>query len=45
MVLFIDVLLCWLALLVIRTAENSVDKTWGKLKQEFQTLTAGAHRT
>ncbi len=39
------VLLCWLALLLIRTAENSVDKTWGKLKQEFQTLTAGAHRT
>ena len=39
------VLLCWLALLIIRMAENETRKTWYQIKQILSTLTVGIHRT
>jgi hypothetical protein len=39
------VLLCWLALLIIRVIENETRDTWGNLKQDLWTLMAGQHRT
>ncbi len=39
------VLLCWLALLLIRVIENETNDTWGNLKQTLHALMAGQHRT
>jgi hypothetical protein len=39
------VLLCWLALLLIRVIENETNDTWGNLKQTLHGLMAGQHRT
>jgi len=39
------VLLCWLALLLIRVIENETNDTWGNLKQDLWALMAGQHRT
>jgi transposase len=39
------VLLCWLALLLIRVAENGTDLTWRQLSSELSTLKMGIHRT
>lgn len=39
------VLLCWLALLLIRVIENQTNDTWGDLKQTLWGLMAGQHRT
>jgi hypothetical protein len=39
------VLLCWLALLLIRVTENQTNDTWGNLKQTLWGLMAGQHRT
>ncbi len=38
------VLLCWLALLLIRVIENEANDTWGNLKQTLHGLMAGQHR-
>jgi transposase len=40
-----QVLLCWLALLLIRVTENQTNDTWGNLKQTLWGLMAGQHRT
>lgn len=37
------VLLCWLALLLIRVIENETDDTWGNLKQDLWVLMAGQY--
>ena len=37
------VLLCWLALLLIRVAENETATTWHQLKKAFRPLMAGYH--
>ena len=37
------VLLCWLALLLIRVAENETGTTWHQLKKAFRPLMAGYH--
>jgi len=39
------VLLCWLALLLIRVIENETRDTWGNLKQDLWALMAGQHRS
>lgn len=39
------VLLCWLALLLIRIAENESGETWHQLKQVFRPLLVGYHAT
>ena len=39
------VLLCWLALLLIRVIENETNDTWANLKQDLWALMAGQHRT
>jgi len=39
------VLLCWLALLLIRVIENATHDTWGNLKQDLWALMAGQHRS
>ncbi len=39
------VLLCWLALLLIRVTENQTNDTWGNLKHTLWGLMAGPHRT
>ena len=39
------VLLCWLALLLIRVIENETNHTWGNVKQDLWALMAGQHRT
>jgi transposase len=39
------VLLCWLALLLIRVIENETHETWGNLKQDLWVLMAGQHRS
>jgi len=39
------VLLCWLALLLIRIAENESGQSWHQLKRIFQPLLAGFHST
>jgi transposase len=35
------VLLCWLAMLLIRVTENEVQKTWFQLKKLLSTIQAG----
>ncbi len=39
------VLLCWLALLLIRMAENQTGETWHQLKQTLWPLMVGRHQT
>lgn len=39
------VLLCWLALLLIRVAENEVGTTWYQIRNHLSTLQVGIHRT
>ncbi|MDP2873136.1 MAG: IS1634 family transposase [Bacillota bacterium] len=39
------VLLCWLALLLIRVVENETEETWSKLKPALAKLKVGIHRT
>jgi len=39
------VLLCWLALLLIRVAENETGQTWRRLTQAFGSLQVGIHAT
>ncbi|BAS28209.1 IS1634 family transposase [Limnochorda pilosa] len=39
------VLLCWLALLVIRVAENETQCTWYEMKRILSTLELGIHQT
>lgn len=39
------VLLCWLALLLIRVAENETRSTWHQMKLLLSTLELGIHRT
>jgi len=39
------VLLCWLALLLIRITENETDQTWHQLKRVLQPLSVAYHRT
>jgi hypothetical protein len=39
------VLLCWLALLLIRVAENESGWSWHQMKQELGKLEVGIHRT
>ena len=39
------VLLCWLALLLIRVTENETDRTWHQLKQTLWPLMVARHQT
>ncbi|HEY8424382.1 MAG TPA: IS1634 family transposase [Limnochordales bacterium] len=39
------VLLCWLALLLIRVAENETGKTWRQMKDLLSPIDVGRHRT
>jgi hypothetical protein len=39
------VLLCWLALLLIRIAENESGETWHQIKKNFRPLLVGFHST
>ena len=39
------VILCWLAMLLIRVAENEVGETWRQMKKSLATLKVGIHRT
>jgi hypothetical protein len=39
------VLLCWMAMLLIRVAENEVDQTWFQMKKLFNNLQVGIHKT
>ncbi|MGE5578183.1 MAG: transposase, partial [Syntrophothermus sp.] len=39
------VLLCWLAMLLIRVAENETEQTWHEMKKTLSTLQVGGHRT
>src|SRR5690606_34172064 len=39
------VLLCWLALLLIRVAENETDTSWHQLKRFMRPLLVGFHAT
>lgn len=39
------VLLCWLALLLIRVAENETGRTWHQMKQLLSPIDVGRHRT
>lgn len=39
------VLLCWLALLLVRVAENETKQTWGTLRPELDRLMVGIHQT
>ena len=39
------VLLCWLALLLIRIAENETGRTWHQLKQDMGPLMVARHQT
>lgn len=39
------VLLCWLAMLLIRIAENETGQTWFQMKKNLATLQVGIHRT
>lgn len=38
-------LLCWLALLLIRVAENETRQTWRQLRQTLAPLQVAIHRT
>jgi hypothetical protein len=37
--------LCWLALLLIRVAENETGRTWHQMKQLLSPIDVGRHRT
>ena len=39
------VLLCWLAMLMIRVAENETEQTWRKMRKDLADLQVGIHRT
>jgi len=39
------VLLCWLAMLMVRIAENETNQTWFQMKKALATLQVGIHRT
>lgn len=39
------VLLCWLAMLLIRVIENETGETWFQIKKTLSTLTLGIHRS
>jgi len=39
------VLLCWLAMLLIRLAENGTGQTWHQLQRQLRRLEVGIHRT
>ena len=39
------VLLCWLAMLMIRVAENEAEQTWRKMRKDLADLQVGIHRT
>ena len=39
------VLLCWLAMLLIRVAENESGRTWFQIKKDLDKLQVGIHRT
>jgi len=39
------VLLCWMAMLLIRVAENETGKTWFQIRKLLSTLTVGIHGT
>jgi len=39
------VLLCWIAMLLIRVAENETGQTWFQMKKSLATLQVGIHRT
>lgn len=39
------VLLCWLALLLVRVAENETGQTWGHLRRVLDRLQVGIHQT
>jgi hypothetical protein len=39
------VLLCWLALLLIRIIETESGSTWHQIKKDFSNLQAGMHGT
>jgi hypothetical protein len=39
------VLLCWLAMLLIRVAENETKQTWFQMKKSLDMLQVGIHRT
>jgi len=39
------VLLCWMAILLIRVAENETGKTWFQMRKLLSTLTVGIHGT
>ncbi len=39
------VLLCWMAMLMIRIVENEVDITWFQLKKMFSSITLGVIRS
>lgn len=41
----VHVLLCWLALLLIRVIENETDRTWHQLKKTMWPLMVGRHQT
>lgn len=38
------VLLCWLALLLIRVIENTCDETWGNVRRELQRINVGTFK-
>lgn len=38
-------LLCWLAMLLIRVAENESGRIWFQIKKTLDTLQVGIHRT
>jgi len=39
------VLLCWLAMLLIRVAENETTATWRQMKKVFSSIQVGIHST
>lgn len=39
------VLLCWMAMLLIRVAENEAGQTWFQMKKLFSSLQVGIHKT
>lgn len=39
------VLLCWLAMLLIRVAENETTATWRQMKKVFSSIQIGIHNT
>ncbi len=39
------VLLCWLALLLIRVIENESGETWHQIRKNFRSLLVGFHQT